>query len=64
MAAFALRWILINPAVSVTIPGARHPAQAEANAAALGLPPLSDETMSAIDEIYRTRIAPHVHQRW
>ncbi len=34
MAAFALRWILMNDAVSVVIPGAKSRTQAQANAAA------------------------------
>ncbi len=34
MAAFALRWILMNDAVTVVIPGARNAEQAKANAAA------------------------------
>ena len=33
-AAFALRWIVDQPGVSVVIPGARNPEQARANAAA------------------------------
>jgi len=64
MAAFALRWILMNDAVTVVIPGARNAAQARANAAASDLPALSAETMAAAREIYDARIAPHVHQRW
>ena len=64
MAQFALRWILMNDAVSVVIPGARVAAQASANAAADALAPLPPETMAAIREIYQTRIAPHVHHRW
>ncbi len=64
MAAFALRWILMADAVSVVIPGAKSRAQAEANAAASALPPLSGETMEALRTLYQTAIAPHVHHRW
>lgn len=64
MAQLALRWILMNEAVSVVIPGARNREQAKANAAAGGQPPLSAETMERVDEIYRQFIAPHVHHRW
>jgi len=46
------------------IPGAKNPEQARANAAAADLPPLSDETMARIAELYDERIAPLVHQRW
>lgn len=64
MAQFALRWILMEQAVTVVIPGARTPAQSIANAGADALPPLSAQVMDACREVYATRIAPHVHQRW
>lgn len=64
MAAFALRWILMESAVTVVIPGARSPAQARANAAADALAPLSPAVMEAARDIYRRRIAPHVHHLW
>jgi aryl-alcohol dehydrogenase-like predicted oxidoreductase len=64
MAQWALRWILMNDAVSVVIPGARTPAQARANAGADALPPLSPASMAAVREIYETDIRPHVHHRW
>ncbi|WP_414900997.1 aldo/keto reductase [Rhizobium cremeum] len=64
MAAFALRWILMNEAVTVVIPGARNGEQARANAAASGLPALSADIMAAARDVYDRLIAPHVHQRW
>jgi aryl-alcohol dehydrogenase-like predicted oxidoreductase len=64
MAALALRWILMEPAITVAIPGAKTVAQAHANAAAAELPPLPEETMVALETLYRTRIAPHVHHLW
>jgi aryl-alcohol dehydrogenase-like predicted oxidoreductase len=64
MAAFALRWILMNDAVTVVIPGAKNARQAKANATAAELAPLPPATMGAIEELYRRRIAPFVHQRW
>ncbi len=64
MAAFALRWILMEPAVTVVIPGAKNAAQAQANAAADALPPLSPQVMQAAREVYDRRIAPHVHHLW
>jgi len=64
MAQFALRWILMNDAVTVAIPGAKNEAQAKGNAAAADLPALSAETMAKIKAIYDARIAPHVDQRW
>jgi aryl-alcohol dehydrogenase-like predicted oxidoreductase len=62
MAAFALRWILMEDAVTVVIPGAKTPGQARANASELA--PLSPETMAAAREIYAKLIAPHVHHLW
>jgi aryl-alcohol dehydrogenase-like predicted oxidoreductase len=64
MAQFALRWILMNEAVTVVIPGARNAEQARANAGAAALPPLTAETMAAARAVYDRLVAPHVHQRW
>ncbi|CDZ55966.1 aldo/keto reductase [Neorhizobium galegae] len=64
MAAFALKWILMNEAVTVVIPGARNEAQARGNAAAAELAALSADVMTATKEIYARLVAPHVHQRW
>lgn len=64
MAAFALRWILMDSAVTVVIPGAKSPDQARANAVAARLPPLSDDTMAAARGVYDRLIAPHVHDHW
>jgi len=64
MAQFALRWILMHDAVSCTIPGAKRPAQAEENARAADLPPLSDETMTAVETIYNRYVREQVHHRW
>ena len=64
MAQAALRWCLMDEAVTVAIPGAKTAEQARGNAAAGALPPLSGEAMVAVREIYRDRIAPHVHQLW
>ena len=64
MAQFALRWILMDSAISVVIPGAKTPDQALANAGADALAGLSDETMMAARAVYYRLIAPHVHHRW
>lgn len=64
MAAFALRWILMNEAVTVVIPGARNAEQARANAAAAELPALSADVMKAARDTYDRLVAPHVHHRW
>jgi aryl-alcohol dehydrogenase-like predicted oxidoreductase len=64
LAQFALRWILMHPAVSTVIPGARSPEQAQANAAAADLAALDAASMERVRAVYAERIAPHVHRRW
>lgn len=64
MSQFALRWILMFPAVTCAIPGAKRPAQVEENVGAANSPPLSRATMEAVDALYRNRIRPLVHQYW
>ena len=64
MAQFALRWILMFDAVTCAIPGAKNPAQAQGNAAASDLPPISEATMTQIRDVYESRIRPLVHQLW
>jgi aryl-alcohol dehydrogenase-like predicted oxidoreductase len=64
MAQFALRWILMHDAVSCTIPGAKNSKQAAENAQAADLPPLSDDTMDAVADIYDEYVRESVHHRW
>jgi aryl-alcohol dehydrogenase-like predicted oxidoreductase len=64
LAQLALRWILMHQAVSCAIPGAKRPGQAEDNLAAAEMPPLSEETMDRIREIYTRHVRPEVHHRW
>ncbi len=61
---FALRWILMHPAVTCAIPGAKRPAQAEENCSAADLPPISDEVMAQVQALYQARIKPLVHHYW
>jgi aryl-alcohol dehydrogenase-like predicted oxidoreductase len=64
MARFALRWILMFDAVTVAIPGARNPEQAQSNAAAADLTPIPEGVMAELKRIYDEDIRPHVHGRW
>jgi len=64
MAQFAMRWILMHPAVSCAIPGAKRPQQVEENVAAADLPALSPEAMAAVARIYDTYARAEVHDRW
>ncbi|MDQ0989023.1 aldo/keto reductase [Streptomyces sp. V3I7] len=63
-AQLALRWIIEQPGVTTVIPGARTAEQARANAAAAGLPPLTDGTLDAVRGLYDRRIKDQVESRW
>ena len=64
MAQFALRWILMNDAVSCTIPGAKRPEQVEDNSRAADLPAIDTATMGQVEDIYRHLVRPAVHHYW
>ena len=64
LAQLALRWVLMHPAVSVVIPGARRPRQARDNAVASDLPALSPRAMQRVREVYDAHIRAQVHGRW
>jgi aryl-alcohol dehydrogenase-like predicted oxidoreductase len=64
MAQMALRWILMFPAVTCAIPGAKRPQQAEENILAASLPALTDSSMAKISEIYDRYVRPRVHYYW
>ncbi len=64
MAQFALRWITMFPEVTTTIPGAKNPQQAEDNARAGSLPPLSEATMQGVRAVYDQYIRLLVQSRW
>jgi aryl-alcohol dehydrogenase-like predicted oxidoreductase len=64
LAQWALRWILMNPAVTCAIPGVRRASQAEDNIAAAEVDELSSDVLKKVAQIYQERIKPAVHQRW
>jgi len=64
MSQMALRWILMSPAVTCAIPGAKYPSQVEENVAAADLPELPEETMDEIRSIYERLVRPQVHHYW
>lgn len=64
MSQLALRWILMSPAVTCAIPGAKRPSQVEENVKAADLSELSEETMDQIRAIYEQWVRPHVHHYW
>lgn len=64
MAEFALRWILMFPAVTCAIPGAKRPAQVEENVRAADLPEISESTMRQVEAIYNEQVKEYVHHLW
>jgi aryl-alcohol dehydrogenase-like predicted oxidoreductase len=64
LAQFALRWVIDQPGVSTVIPGARNPEQVAGNVAAASLPPLSDDQLAGVRDVYDRLIREHVHDRW
>ncbi len=64
MAQLALRWILMFPEVSTVIAGAKNPQQAEDNAKAAELPPLTVDAMMRVQGIYDKRIRAQVQGKW
>ncbi len=64
LAALAIRWILMEQAVSTVIPGASSIEQVESNVAAAGLAPLSEQQMQSVRDVYNTWIRERVHHRW
>jgi len=64
LTSLALRFCYSHPAVSTVIPGAKTPAQVRDNASAGDQGTLDEDTLTRLHEIYRTHIAPSVHNRW
>ena len=64
MTQLALRWILMDNAVTCTIPGAKNPTQAQQNCSTADLPALNPATMEKIRSIYENRIKSLVHHYW
>ena len=61
---YALRYVLMQPAVSVVIPGASRATQVEENVKAASLPPLREDQMKAVEEIYDRYLRDVVHPQW
>lgn len=60
MPQLALRWVLDFDAVSVVIPGARNPGQAQANTVASDLPSLEPELHAQLSEFYEKQVAANI----
>ena len=63
LAQWALRWILMDQAVTCAIPGVRRASQVEDNLAAAELGELPADVLKKVAQIYHDRIKPGVHQR-
>ena len=61
---FALRWILMFEAVSTVIPGASNADQVLSNIRAGQIPPLTDEQMDGVRDIYNKYIRESVQDLW
>ena len=64
LAQTALKWILMHPAVSTVIPGAKNAHQAKDNASASELNDLPPSIMQKVREVYDERIREQVHSKW
>jgi aryl-alcohol dehydrogenase-like predicted oxidoreductase len=64
LAQYALRWILMNDCISSVIPGASRVSQIEDNVKASNLPPLTDQQMEKVIEIYKKYIKIYIHSLW
>jgi aryl-alcohol dehydrogenase-like predicted oxidoreductase len=60
----AVRWATQQPGVTTVIPGARNTAQARQNAAAAGLPPLSEHALGEMEDLYDKYFRAEIHSRW
>ena len=53
LAHVALQFVLQNPAVAMSIPGAKRPAQVDENVlASEGVPPLTPDELRFLDEVF------------
>ncbi len=64
LAPIAIRWILMHDEVSVVIPGASRAEQLTENIRAAELPPLSDEQMLAVRNLYDRKLRAIIHDQW
>jgi len=64
LAPVALKWILMNDAVSCIIPGASKVEQLISNLQALSVPDITPIQLSAVHKVYNDYIKNKVHQLW
>ena len=61
---YALRWVLMNPAVNVVIPGASKVSQVYSNVRAAEYPPLTPEQMAGVKAVYDKYLRAEIHPQW
>ena len=61
---YALKWILMNDAVSVVIPGASKASQLDGSIKAAEAPELTQEQMDGVKRIYDEFLREDVHKLW
>ena len=64
LAQVALKWILLNPKVSVIIPGASKLEHIPGNMTAGNLPAFTPKQLAEAQNVYNTYIKDHVHDLW
>ena len=60
----ALAWVAQQEGVTTVIPGARSVVQVRSNAAAGELPPLGQEFVDGVRELYDRELRSEIHDRW
>jgi aryl-alcohol dehydrogenase-like predicted oxidoreductase len=60
----ALAWVAQQLGVTTVIPGARSVAHAKANVAGGELPPLGEDFMAGVRELYDRELRAQIHDRW
>jgi len=64
LASFAIRWILMQDAVTCAIPGAKRESQVDDNVSAADAPPIPEDLMAKVKALYDAEVKALVHQRW
>ena len=64
LAQYALKWVLSNKYITCVIPGASRVEQLKSNSNVPDLPPLSEDKMRRVEEIYNEYIEEHVQHLW
>lgn len=61
---YALRWILMHPAVSCVIPGASKIEHVESNLSASTFPSLPADAMQEVRDVYDKYVRSYIHHNW